>query len=156
MTFSKAKCLWALLLLATPVLQAWAGLGEVEASIDTARVRMHARHSVARAQQYTLHELKMADGSRVQQYVAGNGRVFAVRWDTLYKPDLSAMLGSSFPDYASAAQVAAKRGGIQRQFRHEGNDLVVQSSAHLHVFSGYAYRRTMLPNGVSAQSIGLG
>jgi hypothetical protein len=136
--------------------QAWAGLGEGEASIDTDRVRMSARHSVARVQQYAVHELKMADGSRVQQYVAGNGKIFAVRWDTLYKPDLSALLGSSFPDYASAAQVAAKRGGIQRQFHHEGNDLVVQSSGHLHVFSGYAYRRTMLPNGVNAQSIGLG
>jgi predicted heme/steroid binding protein len=117
---------------------------------------MSARHSVSRAPEYTVHELKMADGSRVQQYVAGNGRVFAVRWNTLYKPDLSAMLGTSFPDYSSAAQLAARRGGIQRQFRHEGDDLVVQSSAHLHVFSGYAYRRAMLPRGVSPQSIGLG
>jgi predicted heme/steroid binding protein len=139
-----------------PMAQAWAGLGEGEASIDTASVRMHARHSVARAQQYTVHELKMADGSRVQQYVAGNGQVFAVRWNTLYKPDLSVLLGNSFPDYASAAQMAAKRGGIQRQFHHEGNDLVVQSSGHLHVFSGYAYRRALLPRGVSVQSIGLG
>jgi hypothetical protein len=156
MTSSNRNGLWALLLLAVPMVPAWAGLGEAEASIDTASVRMHARHSVARAQQYSVHELKMADGSRVQQYVTGNGKIFAVRWDTLYKPDLSVLLGSSFPDYSSAAQVAAKRGGIQRQFHHEGNDLVVQSSAHLHVFSGYAYRRTMLPNGVSAQSIGLG
>jgi hypothetical protein len=135
---------------------AWAGLGEGQFSVSTDQVRMSARHSVARAQQYSVHELKMPDGSRVQQYVAGNGMVFAVRWDTLYKPDLSALLGASFPDYASAAQVAAKRGGIQRQFRHEGSDLVVQSSAHLHVFSGYAYRRAMLPRGVTPQSMGLG
>ncbi len=135
---------------------AWAGLGEGQASIDTDRVRMGARHSVARAQQYTVHELKTVDGSRVQQYVSGNGRVFAVRWNMLYKPDLSAMLGESFPDYVSAANVAAKRGGIQRQFRHEGGDLVLQTFAHLHVFSGYAYRRALLPRGVSAQSIGLG
>ena len=156
MTFSSRARPWALLLFAVPMAQAWAGLGEAEASIETDRVRMSARHSVERAQQYSVHELKTADGSRVQQYVAGNGKIFAVRWDTLYKPDMSAMLGGSFPDYATAAQVAAKRGGIQRQFRHEGSDLVVQSSGHLHVFSGYAYRRTMLPNGVSAQSLGLG
>jgi hypothetical protein len=135
---------------------AWAGLGDGQASIETDRVRMSARHSVARVQQYAVHELKMADGSRVQQYVAGNGRVFAVRWNTLYKPDLSDLLGTSFPDYASAAGTASRRGGIQRQFHHESNDLVVQSSGHLHVFSGYAYRRSMLPQGVSAQSIGLG
>ncbi len=155
MTFSSQRALWALVVMALPVASAWAGLGEGQGSVDTDRVRMRARHSVARAQQYAVHDLTMADGSRVQQYVAGQGRVFAVRWNTLYKPDLSALLGTSFPDYASAAQVAAKRGGIQRQFHHEGNDLVLQSSGHLHVFSGYAYRRSLLPHGVSAQSLGL-
>jgi hypothetical protein len=156
MTSSSSRRLLALVLIAAPAVSAWAGLGEGQASIDTARVRMSARHSVARAQQYAMHELKSADGSRVQQFVAGNGRVFAVRWTTLYKPDLAALMGTSFADYQSAADVAARRGGIQRQFHHEGGDLVVQSSGHLQVFSGYAYRRSMLPQGLNPKSIGLG
>ena len=143
-------------LTAAPAISAWAGLGEGQSSIDTDRVRMSARHSIARAPQFTVHELKSADGSRVQQFVAGNGQVFAVRWTTLYKPDLSTLLGTSFNDYQGAAHQAAQRGGIQRQFRHEGNDLVVQSSGHLQVFSGFAYRRSMLPQGISPKSIGLG
>lgn len=151
---SGARPLLALLLLA-PLL-ARAGLGEGESSINTERVRIHARHAVAASAQYTLHELTQANGSRIQQYVASNGLVFAVRWNTLYKPDLAALLGSSFPTYASAAQQAAQRGGIQRHFHHEGNDLVLQSSGHLQVFSGYAYRRSLMPRGVSAQSLGLG
>jgi hypothetical protein len=154
MTFSSPKHLLLLALLGTPL--AWAGLGEGEASIDTARVRMSARHAIARSPQYAMHELKAADGSQVQQYVASNGVVFAVRWNTLYKPNLSKLLGTSFPTYASAAQQAGQRGGIQRQFRHEGGDLVVQSTGHLHVFSGYAYRPSLLPRGLTAQSIGLG
>ena len=156
MTFSSRQCLCALALIAAPAVSAWAGLGEGQASIDTDGVRMSARHSVARAQQYAMHELKSADGSRVQQFVAGNGRVFAVRWTTLYKPDLSALLGNSFEDYKVAANTVAQRGGIQRQFHHEGNDLVVQSSGHMQVFSGYAYRRSLLPQGLSPKSIGLG
>lgn len=156
MTFSSRQWLWALALMAAPAVTAWAGLGEGQASIDTDRVRMSARHSVARAPQYTVHELKAVDGSRVQQFVSGNGQVFAVRWNTLYKPDLSALLGTSFADYQGAAHEAAQRGGIQRQFHHEGNDLVVQSSGHLQVFSGYAYRRSLLPQGLSPKSIGLG
>lgn len=156
MTSSSRSWLYALVFLATPAVSTWAGLGEGQASIDTDGVRMSARHSVARAQQYAVHELKAADGSRVQQFVSGNGQVFAVRWTTLYKPDLSALLGASFDDYKVAANDAAKRGGIQRQFHHEGNDLVVQSSGHLHVFSGYAYRRSMLPQGLTPKSIGLG
>jgi hypothetical protein len=155
MTSSKYRRLWAMVFVAAPAVSAWAGLGEGQSSIDTDRVRMSARHSVARVQQYAVHDLTTADGSRVQQYVAGNGRVFAVRWNTLYKPDLSAMLGKDFGDYSSAVKVAAKRGGIQRDFHHDGVDLVVQSSGHLHVFSGYAYRRSLLPPGVTLQSMGL-
>jgi hypothetical protein len=155
MTFSSRTCLWALALVVVPAVSAWAGLGEGQASIDTDRVRMGARHSVAHAQQYTVHELKLANGSRVQQFVSGSGQVFAVRWTTFNKPELSAILGSSFSDYQGAAQQAAQRGGIQRQFHHEGNDLVVQSSGHLQVFTGYAYRRSMLPPGVNPQRIGL-
>jgi hypothetical protein len=92
----------------------------------------------------------------VQQFVASNGLVFAVRWNTLYKPDLSALLGTAFPAYASAAQQAGQRGGIQRAFHHAGSDLVLLSTGHLHVFSGYAYRRSLLPRGLSVQALGLG
>jgi hypothetical protein len=143
-----------LALLVTPL--SWAGLGENEKSIDTARVRMNARHALAHKPQYSLHELKTTDGSRVQQFVASNGLVFAVRWNTQYKPDLSALLGGSFPVYAGAAKQAAQRGGIQRHFRHDGSDLVLQSAGHLHVFSGYAYRRSLMPRGLDPLSLGLG
>ncbi len=156
MTSSSRRYLWVLALLAAPAGVAWAGLGEGQASIETARVRMSARHSVARAQQYTVHELKSANGSLVQQFVTGNGQVFAVRWNTLYKPDLSSLMGTSFGDYKAVASQAAQRGGIQRQFHHEGSDLVVQSSGHLQVFSGYAYKRSLLPQGLNPKSIGLG
>ena len=120
MTSSSHKLLWALACWAAPLATAWAGLGEAQSSIDAEQARMGARQAVSRTAQYAVHELKMADGSRVQQYVAGDGRVFAVRWNTLYKPDLSRMLGTSFPDYHRAAHQAAQRGGIQRQFHHEG------------------------------------
>ena len=155
MTSSKHRRLWAMVFVAAPAVSAWAGLGEGQSSIDTDRVRMSARHSVARVQQYAVHDLTTADGSRVQQYVAGNGRVFAVRWNTLYKPDLTTLLGPSYPGYASAARLAAQRAGIQRQFRHADLDLVLQSSAHLHVFSGFAFRRSMLPRGLDPHQIGL-
>jgi hypothetical protein len=154
MTSSKRAGLLALLL--SVVLPAWAGLGEPQNSIETDRARISARHAVARAPQYTVHDLTMADGSRVQQYVAGNGQVFAVRWNTLHKPDLSGLLGNAFASYTGAAKQAARRGGIQRQFRYESTDLVVQASGHLHVYSGYAYRPSLLPQGLNPQTLGLG
>ena len=39
---------------------------------------------MARAPQYTLHALTMADGSRVQQYVGSHGQVFAVRNNEIF------------------------------------------------------------------------
>lgn len=157
MTFSSLRpgpCLLLLALLGAP--PAWAALGEPQSSIDGDSARMHARHSVVGQNAYAVHELTRADGSRVRQFVGGNGRVFAVSWNTLSKPDLSTMLGGAFASYKGAAQAAARQGGIQRQFRHEGSDLVVQSSGHLHVYQGYAYRPSLLPPGLTLQTLGLG
>lgn len=158
MTFSRRCARGALLLgLAYGAVQApaWAALGERHTSMaDAGSSGMASKRSVAAMVRYTLHETQRPDGSRVREYVAPNGQVFAVSWNTLYKPDLSTLLGQSFPVYASAAQVAAQRGGIQRQFHHDDADLVVQSTGHLHVFAGHAYLRSQLPQGVTAQTLG--
>ncbi|MEI8029737.1 MAG: DUF2844 domain-containing protein [Comamonadaceae bacterium] len=138
-----------------PPLLAMASLGETERSVSIDRMRMGARHQIEAKAQYLVHDLQGADGSRLREYVAANGAVFAVAWHTLSKPDLSAVLGSSYPAYATSAQAAARRAGIQRRFRHEDLDLVVQSTAHLNVFSGFAFRRSMLPAGLSPDRIGL-
>ncbi|MEI8158922.1 MAG: DUF2844 domain-containing protein [Burkholderiales bacterium] len=132
---------------------AWAGLGDFESSIQEEKVKMHARHSVAVKPQYSVHDLQNSDGAHIQQYVGSDGRVFAVVWHTLFKPDLSSILGGSYPAYAQSARESARKGGIQRRFRHESLDLVVQATAHLNVFSGYAFRQSMLPSGFSLSTI---
>jgi hypothetical protein len=136
------------------VVSAWAGLGESENSITGDRMRMRALHSVIRTQNYTIHDLTILNGSRVRQYVAGDGRIFAVSWHTLFKPDLESILGGSFQSYRAAANEVAQQGGIRRQFHHQGNDLVVQSSGHLNVYNGYAMRPSIVPQGFKPESIG--
>lgn len=134
---------------------AWAGLGDFESSIQEEKVKMHARHAVVVMPQYSVHELQNSDGAHIQQYVGSDGRVFAVVWHTLYKPDLSSILGGSYPAYAQSARESARKAGIQRRFRHESLDVVVQATAHLNVFSGYAFRQSMLPAGFSLSTIAL-
>lgn len=136
-------------------LPTFAGLGESENSIHGDQIRMHAHRSDISAAQYSVSVLRGTDGSVVKQYVSANGTVFAVSWHTQYKPDLSSLLGSSFSTYSVAAAQAARRPGIQRHFRHESLDLVVQATAHLNVFSGFAYRQSMLPSGINLQSLAL-
>lgn len=143
------------LLLLTPVWPVWAGLGDAADSVNADRIRMHAHHSVAVLPQYAVHDLQSPDGARIQQFVGGDGKVFAVVWHTLSKPDLSGLLGSSYPSYSQSAREAAQRAGIQRRFRHVGMDVVVQSTAHLNVFSGYAFRQSLLPPGFSPQRLEL-
>jgi len=157
MTSSKARgrALAWLLLLAAAVPQARAALGEDQGTVEGDGQRLQARRSTLRAAQYSVHELSSPDGSRVRQFVGPHGRVFAVSWNTLHKPDLSGLLGTSFADYRNAARHAADRGGIQRQFRHTGTDLVVQNSGHLQVYAGYAYRPSLLPAGLTPQALGL-
>ncbi len=144
----------ALALLLGPV-HSFAGLGQDLDSNNVEHKRMAAQHRVMPGAQYSLHEFQSADGSRFRQYVSSSGMVFAVSWRTLYKPDLSALLGTSYPGYSAAARVAAQRTGVQRYFQHDDLDLVLQSSAYLHVFSGFAFRRSMLPRGVNPEQIGL-
>jgi len=145
----------AAMLLLPPVGATYAGLGEAESSIHADQIRMGARHSVSVTPQYLVHDLHASDGTLVRQYVTANGLVFAVTWKSLSKPDFAGFLGLSYPLYAASAQVAARRPGVQRHFRHDGLDLVVQSTAHLNVYSGFAFRRSMLPKGLSLDYVGL-
>jgi hypothetical protein len=133
---------------------AHAGLGETERTIDEDRVRLHAQRSVENRYPYRVHALKTSDGSRIWQYVGAHGRVFAVTWQAMHKPDLSKLLGESSASYERATAQAAHRGGIQRHFLHEQNDVVVQSNAHLHKFSGVAYRPSLLPVGFDLTKLG--
>jgi hypothetical protein len=105
---------------------------------------------------YSVAEEVRPDGSRIRRYLTPNGQVFAIGWKTLYKPNLASLLGASFPDFERAASNAAQRGGIQRQFRMGESDLVLQSTGHLHVFSGLAYKPSLLPAGVTGQTLGGG
>ena len=88
------------------------------------------------------------------QYVGAHGRVFAVTWQALHKPDLSKLLGESGDGYARATAKAARSGGIQRHFVHQQSDVEVQSNSYLHKFWGIAYRPSLLPSGFDLTKLG--
>ena len=130
-----------------------AALGEAQSSTHVDSMRMAARRHIDQKGVYAVHRLTMQDGSQVLEYASSGGVVFAVSWKTQYKPNVAALLGSSYPSYAVAVRAQGQRGGSQRHFLHEGSDLVVKSHAHLNVFSGVAYRRSLLPAGLRPDQI---
>jgi len=152
MTSVERSALLLMLLLAGQA--GYCGLGEADSGLESERAHMHASHSVRAHSGFRVHILETADHSRTLQYADSAGRIFAVSWIALFKPDLNTLLGSSFGDYATAATQAAQNGGAQHHFHQTGSDLVVQSSAHLNVFRGFAYRPSLLPPGFSLDGLG--
>lgn len=125
-------------------LAAHAALGQNVSSVDSDGARMHAVARIASTQHaYSVHQIALASGTLVREYVAANGTVFGVAWEGPTLPDLKALLGSSFDVYVAASVVG--RGNPPAV---SGSELVVYSGGHLRAFSGYAYLPQALPAGV--------
>lgn len=97
-----------------------------------------------------VFERATGDGGVIREYVSADGIVFAVSWNTRFKPRLNELLGRYHEGYAAAASEALRRPGIQRQSVLRAQDLVVNSTSHLNVFSGRAYVPSLVPAGFDA------
>lgn len=97
-----------------------------------------------------VYERATGDGGAIREYVSADGIVFAVSWNTRFKPRLNELLGLYHEGYAAAASEALRRPGIQRQSVLRAQDLVVNSTSHLNVFSGRAYVPSLVPAGFDA------
>ena len=147
------QLLAAAMVLASASAEAVLGGDLASVGSDQARLQGTRRQSQSLRVDVTTHEIGLADGSRIVEYASADGFVFAVRWSTRLKPDLSHLLGTEFPAYAAAATDALRRPGIQRRVRLERGDLVVESTAHLNAFVGRAYLRSRLPKGIDADQL---
>jgi hypothetical protein len=130
---------------------AHAVLGEDASSIasDEQRLGGVRRQAMALRAPVQTHEIALADGSSIRQFVTPGGVVFAVAWSTRFKPNLEALLGVHAAGYAAAASEAMRAPGIKRSVALAHGDLVVQSSTHLNTYVGMAYLRSLVPQGIT-------
>lgn len=142
----------SLLLVALP---AHAVLGGDVSSIaaDQARLRGARRPVTIASVSTQTHQITMADGSSIREFVTPSGVVFAVAWSTRFKPDLVALLGAHAPAYAAAASAAMRAPGIRRQVELRRGDLVVHSTAHLNAYTGKAWLQSLVPQGVGVDAL---
>lgn len=121
---------------------------------DLARVRGE-RHAVviASASAVRTHEITMADGSSIREFVTPSGVVFAITWSTRFKPDLESLLGAHATTYAAAASEAMSAPGIRRHVELRRGDLVVHSTAHLNAYVGKAWLQSLVPQGVAVDAL---
>jgi hypothetical protein len=101
---------------------------------------------------YTVRQTTLAGGIVVREYVSQSGTVFGVAWRGPQPPDLSALLGSYFPQYVAGVK-ASHAAGVHGPGVVEQPGLVVHSGGHMGAFSGQAWLPQALPAGVSADDI---
>lgn len=135
---------------------ALAVLGETLALPDAGRAQAAAAPRSALSAGVQVVERASGDGGMIREYVSAQGIVFAVAWNTRFKPKLDGLLGRYHAGYqAAAAQALARpgRAGIQRQATLHAQDLVVQSNGFLNTFTGRAWVPSLLPAGFDPATI---
>jgi hypothetical protein len=149
------SCLWfvaATLLLCTPLAQA--ELGAMQDTIQTDQIRFKGIRSRHIEWQMTTHEITLADGSGIKEYVNASGQVFAVSWRTRLKPNLQLLLGARYAAMSGAA-LEQPRGvaSMKRQRSVRLTNLVVHEAGRVNAFAGVAYVPALVPNGVDADAL---
>jgi hypothetical protein len=129
---------------------ALAELGGGTETVSRDRVRFNATEQVTQVATHSVHEMQLASGARLREYVSNSGAVFAVSWVSPVRPDLKQLLGSHFDQYAQAIQTTRQRRGPV-VVRSAG--LVVESAGHMRGFVGHAYIPSLMPEGVTANDL---
>jgi hypothetical protein len=99
---------------------------------------------------YTVREANGADGVTIREYVLPANVVFAVTWQGPVRPDMSALLGSYFPNFATAGEGRAR--GTGPLIKHSG-DFHIESAGRAGYFFGKAYLPRLVPANVSANDL---
>lgn len=124
---------------------ALAALGDAAVSVSSDTAQLRASLRVVGGASYDVHELTMATGTIIREFVAPSGTVFAVAWRGPFKPDLRVLLGGYFDLYASAPRSA---GSTRAQLAIDQPTLIVRAGGHMRGFSGLAWVPTLVPAGV--------
>jgi hypothetical protein len=94
---------------------------------------------------YTTRESRDANGVTIREYVLPSNTVFAVAWEGPIRPDMTALLGSYFPNFVAAGESRARGTGPLI----EGNgDFRIESAGRLGHFFGMAYLPRLMPANV--------
>ncbi len=134
---------------------AWAVLGGSAATVgqDGQSVTSNARQLAQPIGGIQEQTILTAQNVTVTEYTA-NGLVFAIRWSGPVMPDLSVLLGTYFPQYASHLPVptAATR---NKPILVRSPGLVVHANGHMRAYTGSAYAPSLVPSGLNLNTLGV-
>ena len=123
------------------------GTGAASQSVLRSAVSLNAS---AAATPYTMRTTSGADGVTIHEYVLPSNVVFAVTWQGPVRPDMSALLGSYFPNFTNAA--AQRTRGAGPMIEHNG-DFHIESAGRAGRFFGKAYLPRLVPINVRVEQL---
>lgn len=131
---------------------ACATLGEGADSIakDCKALKAVKRATTSRAN-YTIEEVT-SDATAVREFLTPSGVVFAIAWNGLVQPDLTALLGTYAGEYDTAKQQLPRRHG-QKRTQVKADRVVVETWGHMRNLQGRAYLPALVPEGVDLHEI---
>jgi Protein of unknown function (DUF2844) len=100
---------------------------------------------------YSVEEINYG-GTAVREYVSPDGIVFAIAWNGIRHPDLTALLGSYAGPYNKALQKTPSQPGV-RHLSLKADGVVVQKWGHVRNLQGRAYVPDLIPPGVALDEI---
>lgn len=95
------------------------------------------------ASNYITHDITLAMGTHVREYISAKGLVFAVSWDGPFLPDMKAIMGKYF-DMMTAESARTSKAGRPQLFLSRP-EVVINSSGHMRAFEGGAWIPAELP-----------
>jgi Protein of unknown function (DUF2844) len=119
-----------------------AALGGDAASVEADRASLKGELRVTPATGYSVHEIQTSSGLLIHEYLAADGKVFAVSWRGPGIPDLRQMLGSYYGQFEQATSVPSRN---HHHLTVQTPQLVVLSSGHTRAFFGRAWAPALLP-----------
>jgi hypothetical protein len=137
---------------AASALPGWAALGGSAESVVTDQVKFQAKRKMMTTAEYTVHEISRDDGGVIREYVTPAGEVFGVSWSGPTLPDLTQLLGSYRAEFRDTL-LAQPKSFSRRPVAVHNTDLVVETGGHIRAFQGRAYVNSLLPAGVSPETI---
>jgi hypothetical protein len=129
-----------------------ATLGQSADSVESDRRALSAgRGGMTMQSGYTVQEINYG-GTTVREYLSSSGIVFAVAWNGLRHPDLTALLGSYTDQYRKALQQTPREPGV-RHLSVRTDGVVVEKWGHVRNLQGRAYAPDLIPPGVTIDEI---
>jgi len=150
---SQISCMSVALLIMALPLPALAALGGDVSSVHEDQAQMKGTLKTTQAAAYTVHEIKAAAGTVVNEYVSPAGKVFAITLHGQFIPNMQQLLGSYYQQFSDAAAAQRQAHVGRRALNIQQPGLVVQNGGHMRSYFGKAYVPTMLPQGVTADEI---